>query len=471
MLVVDDGSTDGTQSALESRNGTFALRYLGQEHAGPGAARNLGIEEAAGDLVLFIGDDIIADERLLEQHLLTHAASPEPGTAVLGHIDWIDTAPRNAVMEYVGGDATQQFAYNLIPRLSRLDHRFFYTSNISLKREFLVDAANAGVRFDPCFRRAAFEDSEFALRLLPRGLRITYAAGARAAHDHDMDLDAFARREFGAGEMAVVFYRKHPGRDDELQVRWIADLVEPATALLAKPEFLRHLEAFDEQTDTLLRTLAGSLDLVVSDPHSGEASLSAGELRDGLHSLLRVIFDVERTRGKIQEWFSMVDDGASVKAAQTLASVMRKIEFLNLNAGDFGLPSHARPEGRAYGNARLPGHARPDRLRQDYGGPPKHAAKAEGRAYDTIAPIPAQDVESLSRQIGELAGVMSTTAGQRLRRTPVGQALRRFVARSSVLPRLLAADRFVQDRLQAASNPNWLESYRRVRRRLRDRLL
>jgi hypothetical protein len=40
-----------------------------------------------------------------------------------------------------------------------------------------------------------------------------------------------------------------------------------------------------------------------------------------------------------------------------------------------------------------------------------------------------------------------------------------------MLPRLLAADRYVQDRLQAASNPNWLESYRRVRRRLRDRLL
>ena len=431
VLVVDDGSTDGTKGALESRSFPFALRYFRQEHAGPGAARNLGIEKATGELVLFVGDDIIADERLLEEHLLVQAISADPGTAVLGHIDWADTAPRNAVMEYVGGDATQQFAYSLVPRLSRLDHRFFYTSNICLKRQFLVDAANAGVRFDPCFRRAAFEDSEFALRLMPRGLHIKYAAGARAAHDHDMDLDGFARREFGAGEMAVVFYRKHPGQDDQLQVRWIADLIEPATALLAQPDFLRHLEAFDEQTDTLLRTIAGSLEELMG-------TVQDVQFRASLNDILRVIFDVERTRGKLQEWFSMVDDPARVKAAQTLASVMRKIEFLNLNAGDFGLPSHARPEGRA---------------------------------YDPIAPIDTLAVESLSRKIEELDGVMSTPAGRRLRRKPVGQAIRRAVARSSLLPRLLTADRYVQERLEARSNPGWLVSYRRVRNRIRDLLL
>ena len=54
----------------------FALRYVRQEAGGPGAARNLGIEHAAGELVLFIGDDIFADERLLEEHLLAHAADP-----------------------------------------------------------------------------------------------------------------------------------------------------------------------------------------------------------------------------------------------------------------------------------------------------------------------------------------------------------------------------------------------------------
>ena len=77
---------------------------------------------------------------------------------------------RTRVMDFVCGESTLQFAYHFIPKLKELDYRFFYTSNISLKRKFLVDAADDGVRFDQCFTRAAFEDSELAYRLQKRGL-------------------------------------------------------------------------------------------------------------------------------------------------------------------------------------------------------------------------------------------------------------------------------------------------------------
>ena len=83
-------------------------------------------------------------------------------------------------MDFVCGESSLQFAYAFIPKLNSLDFRFFYTSNISAKRQFLLDAAADGMRFDPHFRHAAFEDSEFALRLQKRGLEIHYAAeGAR----------------------------------------------------------------------------------------------------------------------------------------------------------------------------------------------------------------------------------------------------------------------------------------------------
>ena len=77
------------RSGCEAVDFPFALRYFRQEE-GPGAARNLGIEQAAGELVLFIGDDILADERLLEEHLLGARGRPAPGAAILGHIDWPD---------------------------------------------------------------------------------------------------------------------------------------------------------------------------------------------------------------------------------------------------------------------------------------------------------------------------------------------------------------------------------------------
>jgi GT2 family glycosyltransferase/glycosyltransferase involved in cell wall biosynthesis len=413
VLVVDDGSTDGTNAALQGRSYPFELRYLRQERAGPGTARNLGVEQSAGEIVLFIGDDILADERLLEEHLLAHAGSPDPGVAILGRIDWPDTLRQTAVMDYVCGDAALQFAYTLIPRLPSLDHRFFYTSNISLKRQFLNEAAEAGIHFDPCFRHAAFEDSEFAFRLMPRGLKIRYAGLARATHDHQMDLESFARREFAAGEMAVVFYRKHPGQDDQLQVRWIADLVGPAIALLARQELLRHLEAFDVQTDSLLRALAGSLEeLTAIDSQAGStASLSAERLRAALHNVLRVIFDVERTRGKVQEWFATVDDPAKLRAAQTLAGVRRKLEFLNLDGASLGT------------------------------------------LQNMVAPLDSQPAAGI---IGGRSLI------QRSR-----QRLRRVLAKPSILSRLLAVDRFVEARLQSTATPDWLATYRRVRRRIR----
>jgi GT2 family glycosyltransferase/glycosyltransferase involved in cell wall biosynthesis len=420
VVVVDDGSTDGTGDALAGRSFPFALRCYRQDGGGPGAARNLGIAQAGGELVLFIGDDILADQRLLEEHLLAHAANLDPGAAILGRIDWPDSMTPNAVMKYVCGDGMLQFAYDLIPKLATLDYTFFYTSNISLKRQFLLDAADAGVRFDPCFRHAAFEDSEYAFRLTPRGLRIRYAEKARAFHDHWMDLDSFARRELHAGEMAVVYYRKHPGQDEPLQVRWVAELTGPAATLLQQPELLHHLEAFDGQTNTLLRAQAASLEeLLALGPQLGpdaSPALSAERIRAALHNVLRVIFDVERTRGKVREWYSDVDDPATVRAAQSLGSILRKIEFLNLNAGPLGVPG-------------------------------------------TMASIDSQVVASLRQKIAELEGAVSTSpARRRLRR-----AVRRVLISPNILGRLLAADLFVQARLQTA----WLERYQRVRSHIR----
>jgi glycosyltransferase involved in cell wall biosynthesis len=420
VIVVDDGSTDGTGDAVAAVDFPFALSYYRQDAAGPGAARNLAIAKAAGEFVLFIGDDILADTRLLEEHLLAHAAKPAPGVAVLGHIDWPDTMPRNAVMEYVCGDAALQFGYSLIPTMSWLDHPFFYTSNISVKRQFLLDAADAGIRFDSDFRRAAFEDSEFAARLMPRGLEIRYAERARAFHDHPMDLDSFAARELAVGEMAVVFYRKHPA-NRALQVRWLAGLNRPVDELRAEPDFLRRLEAFDAQSDTLLRALAGSLEelLAIAPRLGGEArsTMAADQLRPALANVLRVIFDVQRTRGKVREWFSTVDDPAKIRAAETLSSVRRKIELLDRDAHQAGL----------------------------------------------LAPLDAQ-ASWLRDRIDALDGGAFTREHARSRRL-LSAMLRRFGTNPAVLPRLRAADRFLHERLQ--DHPGSLGLYRRARRRLR----
>ena len=427
VVIVDDGSTDGTREAVEERCDPFEIRYFRQEPSGPGAARNLGIEKAAGELVLMIGDDIYADERLIEEHLLAHAVRPEHGTAILGNIDWPPWMAPNAVMTYVCGEGMLQFAYRLIAWLPALDHRFFYTSNISLKRAFLQEAAAAGVRFDPAFRYAAFEDSEFALRLTPRGLRIHYAASARVVHDHWMDLESFAARERRAGETAVVFYRLHPAHDEHLQVRWIAGLVKPAAALQREPEFFRHVEAFDAQSDRLLRALAGSFEELLAmsrqPPPGAAASLPVDQVRAGLENVLRVIFNVERTRGKIREWYAGVDDPKAMEAAESLGAVLRKIDFLT---------------GPAVG---------PGLLHQ---------------------PMAAFDADIVGRLRARMTGddPAATAAPVSLGRR-MSRSIRKLAAHPVVLKRLIVIDHRIRASLDTPSQQRWLDRYRGIRSRIR----
>jgi glycosyltransferase involved in cell wall biosynthesis len=69
VLVVDDGSTDGTRQALERRFGADPrMRVVAQEHGGPGPARNLGIRSTRGSLIAFLdSDDLWLPEKLARQ--------------------------------------------------------------------------------------------------------------------------------------------------------------------------------------------------------------------------------------------------------------------------------------------------------------------------------------------------------------------------------------------------------------------
>lgn len=75
VIVIDDGSSDGTGEYLKSVDTPFELKCCYQENAGRSAARNKGIELAKNQLLIFTDDDLILHPTFIEEHVTSQIES------------------------------------------------------------------------------------------------------------------------------------------------------------------------------------------------------------------------------------------------------------------------------------------------------------------------------------------------------------------------------------------------------------
>jgi len=202
-IVVDDASGDGSAAAIADLVASFPvpLRVERLETSrGPGAARNRGLQLAAGSICLFLGDDIVPRPGLIARHLDFHRSRPDPADALLGRVVPAPPLDRSPFVTWLH-EQGKQYAYALLESGAQVQARFFYAANSSLKLE-LVRAAGG---FDERFR-FGHEEAELAGRLRAAGMRLHYDAEAVAEHDHPTDLAATLRRmrEFGRAQRLLT---------------------------------------------------------------------------------------------------------------------------------------------------------------------------------------------------------------------------------------------------------------------------
>ncbi len=208
LLVVDDGSTDDTESVVQgfTRRSPFPIRYLRQSNKGPAAARNFGIREATSSIVLFTDSDIVPERELVAQHLEWHRNNPQMGAAVLGYVTWPPEIKATPFMRWYGED--RLFIFNRLRNQRRASFQCFYTCNLSLKTEFLRTCG----QFDERFKSAAYEDIELGYRLTARGLQLLYNSEAIGFHHQFFSFENACQKAWANTAAQQFFFQTEAGQ-------------------------------------------------------------------------------------------------------------------------------------------------------------------------------------------------------------------------------------------------------------------
>ena len=167
LLLVDDGSPDRCPALCDAyaAQDPAHIRVIHQPNAGPGAARNRGIDEAEGDYIVFVdSDDYLSPETLEE----LRRAIGQTG-ADLYHF--------GAVVERNGrviGQVREQVPINHVTDLRQAPRYFFGTMAPWGKAYRRALFSDKSLRYPPQVR---YEDIRLSVKLLARCERIVSLGG------------------------------------------------------------------------------------------------------------------------------------------------------------------------------------------------------------------------------------------------------------------------------------------------------
>ena len=217
VVVVDDGSTDGTPGWLRGAAERFPhVRLIEQSHGGPAEGRNRGVDHAHGDVIVFIDSDLVVTDSFLSCHASSLVRS------------WEARGDR-LCFTYGAVVNTANFEQPTAERhkLRDLSWAYFATGNVAIAKEVLQ---RAGL-FDTAFRLYGWEDLELGERLRRMGVQLIKCPAAVGYHWHPaLTLDQIPRLIEVEGErarMGLVFFRKHPTRRVRfiIQFTWLHRLL------------------------------------------------------------------------------------------------------------------------------------------------------------------------------------------------------------------------------------------------------
>ena len=216
IVLVDDGSTDGTVEWIQANADEFAhVALYEQNHEGAAIARNFGVQQAKGDTIIFIDSDLVVLDSFLQHHADALTRAYQQGN------ERVFTYGRVVNTCNFERPTTEPF------KVTDYSRAFFATGNVAIQKRWLLEAG----LFDPQFTQYGWEDLELGVRLKNNGLSLIKCPEAVGYHWHPAfsveELPELIDKEIQRARMGIVFYQKHPTLDVRLmiQMTWLHRLL------------------------------------------------------------------------------------------------------------------------------------------------------------------------------------------------------------------------------------------------------
>ena len=208
IVVIDDGSTDGTSAWIKNNSDILPHVVLHeQEHGGPALGRNLGVMKSKFEIIIFIDSDLIVRDDFIVCHVNKLLSSWKNNKKCFTYGSVINTSnfknPENEMF-----------------KLTDVSFAYFATGNVAIAKELLL---NVGL-FDSSFSLYGWEDLELGERLKKIGTKLVKCPEAVGFHWHPPfdcgQIKSLISVEKDRARMALLFYKKH----SNLRVRFMIQL-------------------------------------------------------------------------------------------------------------------------------------------------------------------------------------------------------------------------------------------------------
>jgi len=201
IIVVNDGSTDGTDGYLSNFSEQGRINYIKQPNMGPASARNAGLRCASGTFIAFTDDDCVVPRDWLSRfhQILLQTQADIAGGKV-----------KNCVNRNIYSATSQEITNHFVDFFGKNGQvtAFLTSNNVTYRAETLRKAGG----FDEKFRRAGGEERALNLKIVGNGGRSLLSSDVIVEHHHKLNFRSFFKQQFNYGRGAYILYRFYGNR-------------------------------------------------------------------------------------------------------------------------------------------------------------------------------------------------------------------------------------------------------------------